>query len=66
MRKRFELVEHTADIALRVYEETLEQLFIHAAEGLFEILGTAEIQKRVSRNRSSFRGTAWRIYSAIG
>ena len=37
---KFEQVEHTADIALRIYGETLEQLFAHAAEALFTTLGT--------------------------
>lgn len=32
---KFEHVEHTADAAIRAYGNTLEELFAHAAEGMF-------------------------------
>ena len=34
MRKRFEEVEHTADIAIRVWGRDLAELFAHAAYGM--------------------------------
>ncbi|MCM8763820.1 MAG: archease [Candidatus Omnitrophica bacterium] len=36
--KKFEYIEHPADIALQVYGKTLSTLFINAAEGLYDIL----------------------------
>ena len=44
-RLKFEQVEHTADAAVRVYGETLEELFVHAAEALFEIIGPCPRRK---------------------
>lgn len=38
--EKYKQVEHTADIAFEVYGETPEEVFIHAAEALFETLGT--------------------------
>jgi SHS2 domain-containing protein len=34
----FEEVEHTADLGLHVRGETLEELFSHAAQGMFELM----------------------------
>ena len=34
--KRYEYLEHTGDIGIRAYASTLEELFINAAQGLFE------------------------------
>jgi SHS2 domain-containing protein len=36
--KRYEIIEHTADIGLRAGGEDLKQLFINAACGMFDIL----------------------------
>lgn len=33
--KKFEIIEHTADLGIRVYGRTLEELFNNAAIGLF-------------------------------
>lgn len=38
MEKKFEFVGHTADIAVKVYGATKEELFSHAAEALGELL----------------------------
>lgn len=47
---KYEQVEHTADIALRIYGKSLEDLFRHGAEGLFEQIGTcSERENSVSR-----------------
>jgi len=37
----FEEIEHPADLALRVWSETLEGLFADAASGMFHLLGCA-------------------------
>lgn len=34
----YEVVDHTADVGIRVRGESLAQLFEHAAEGLFDIM----------------------------
>ena len=34
----YEFFEHTADVGLRAYGETLEELFVHAAQGLITLL----------------------------
>ncbi len=36
--KRYEFIEHTGDIGIRAYGETLQELFINAAQGLFEAI----------------------------
>lgn len=36
--KRYEFIEHTGDIAIRAYGETLRELFSNAAQGLFEAI----------------------------
>jgi len=37
--KDFEQLSHTADIQIRVYGATLEQLFEHALIGMFQVIG---------------------------
>ncbi|MGC9063671.1 MAG: archease, partial [bacterium] len=36
--KRFELIDHTADIGITAYGNTLEELFENAAYGLFSVI----------------------------
>ena len=36
--KRYEYLEHTGDIGIRAYGDTLEELFINAAQGLLEAI----------------------------
>jgi SHS2 domain-containing protein len=38
----YEVIEHTADVGLRVWAPTLEEVFAQAAVGLIEIMGTAD------------------------
>jgi SHS2 domain-containing protein len=38
---KYEELEHTADVGLRVYGADLAQLFVHAAEGMFSLIGSA-------------------------
>lgn len=40
--KRFEELEHTADVALRVYGRDMQELFVHAAEVMFSLIGDCE------------------------
>ena len=39
MQKDFELLQHTADIKIRVYGASLEQIFTHALIGMFQAIG---------------------------
>ena len=39
MKKDFELIPHTADLALRVYGAALEELFCNALIGMFQSIG---------------------------
>ncbi|WP_161982253.1 archease [Dictyobacter alpinus] len=50
MRKPYEVFEHTADIGIHAYGSTLEELFVHAAEGM-ESLMVAPEQVRVTTTR---------------
>lgn len=36
--RRFRFIDHTGDLGLAVFGETLEGLFVHAAEALFHVL----------------------------
>ena len=48
--KPYEVFEHTADIGLHVYGNTLPELFIHAAEGMESLMVAPEqVQVQVSR-----------------
>lgn len=38
MSRRFEFFEHTADIGIRAYGNTLEEAFEEAARGVFEVM----------------------------
>ena len=37
--KKFEEISHTADAALRVFGENKVELFVHAVEGMFHLMG---------------------------
>ncbi|MFH1782090.1 MAG: archease [Candidatus Omnitrophota bacterium] len=40
--KPYEIIEHTADIGLKAFGKTLEELFHNAAIGMFDIIGGEE------------------------
>ncbi len=40
--KRYEFFEHTADVGLRIFGDTLEDLFVNAADGLFGLITEVE------------------------
>jgi SHS2 domain-containing protein len=51
--KRYEVIEHTADIGLRIYGKDLKELFINAAMGLFSLitdLSKVRLTKSISVN----------------
>jgi len=49
--KKYEFIEHTADLGLKAYGASIEELFVNAAEGLFDALvspkGVEEREERV-------------------
>ncbi|MBU3933351.1 MAG: archease, partial [Candidatus Omnitrophica bacterium] len=47
--KRYEIIDHTADIGLRAYGKDLKQLFTNAAYGMFDIL--ADLKKVRAKER---------------
>ena len=40
--KSYELIDHTADIGIRAFGRTLEELFTHAAVGMFGLMAELE------------------------
>ena len=42
MNQRYEIIDHTADIGIRVKGSSQEELFLHAAEAMFDILATSK------------------------
>jgi len=40
--KKFEIIEHTADVAIEAYGSTREELFANAALGMFTIIGDTD------------------------
>lgn len=40
--KRYEVIDHTADIGLRAYGKNIEELFVNAAFGMFDIITELE------------------------
>lgn len=51
MERRYRELPHTADIALEVWGGTLEELFAHAAEGLFDLAAATEPNAPVANHR---------------
>jgi SHS2 domain-containing protein len=44
MAEHYEIIDHTADIGIRVKGSSQEELFLHAAEAMFDILASAKKQ----------------------
>ena len=38
-KKTFEVIEHTADLKVRVYGKTKSELFVHALQAMFQCMG---------------------------
>ncbi|MGD9022288.1 MAG: archease [Deltaproteobacteria bacterium] len=51
MPKKYEFIEHTADLGFKAYGATLFELFVHAAQALFETLVIPEsVEDRLERS----------------
>jgi SHS2 domain-containing protein len=45
--KAYEIIEHTADIGVKAYGDTLSEAFAHAAQGMFDIItDTSQIKNK--------------------
>ncbi len=49
--KKYELIEHTSDIGLAAYGESLGEAFINAARGMFSIIAEIDSVKEVESRR---------------
>lgn len=49
--KKFELIEHTADMGLAAYGKSLEEAFANAAYGMFSIIAELDNVKEVESRR---------------
>ena len=56
----YEIFEHTADLGLRVRAESLEQLFVDAARGLFSMVVADLETVRATEERQ------WTLATALG
>jgi len=51
MKKRFEIIDHTADIGIIAHGDTISQAFANAARGLFSIIADlSDVRETVKRN----------------
>ncbi len=64
--RRYEYIEHTGDIGIRAYGNSIEELFINAAQGLFEAIAdlstidaTTQIDIEVSAESLEELMVAW-------
>lgn len=56
MAKRYEEIEHTADVGIRAYGRTLEELFANAAEGMFSLIADLKKVRPVGEARVAATG----------
>jgi len=49
LMKTYEIIDHTADIGIKVYGRNLEELFLNAAKAMFEIMLEAANKKPIFR-----------------
>ncbi|MBF0216580.1 MAG: archease [Candidatus Omnitrophica bacterium] len=54
--RRYEQIPHTADLAARIYGETLPELFANAAFAMFELIGEAVEGSRGEKSNVELEG----------
>lgn len=54
--KRFELIEHTADMGLKAYGKNLAEAFVNAAYGMFSIIAELDDFKEKETRRVEING----------
>ncbi|MBL7183430.1 MAG: archease [Anaerolineae bacterium] len=57
MSKRFEEVEHTADLAIRVYGRDMSDLFANAAYGMFALMAEPSLEESACQREVSLEAT---------
>ena len=61
--KAYRLIEHTADVGLQIYGKDLQELFAHAARGLFDLMtpidtmGKKAVSARQVRKKITLKGS---------
>jgi SHS2 domain-containing protein len=45
VKQKYEWIEHTADVAVRIFGKNLDELFSHAGQALFEVIGECPVEK---------------------
>jgi riboflavin kinase/FMN adenylyltransferase len=55
--KRFEEIEHTADLALRVYGQDMRELFVNAAHGMFSLMAEPPLDGPAREQEVSLEAT---------
>jgi SHS2 domain-containing protein len=57
MSKKFEEIEHTADLALRVYGQDMRELFANAAYGMFALMAEPSLEEPAREREVSLEAT---------
>ena len=57
MEKRFEQIEHTADVGIRVFGRTLDKLFENSAYGMFSVM-LKKYENFTGENKTSIEASA--------
>lgn len=57
MDKRFEEIEHTADLALRAYGRDTKELFANAAHGMFALMAEPSLEEPTLEREVSLEAT---------
>ena len=57
--KRFELIEHTADVGLIAYGETLAEAFANAAYAMFSIIAELDVVQETESRRVEISEEDW-------
>jgi SHS2 domain-containing protein len=55
MSKRFEEIEHTADLALRVFGRDMKELFANAAQGMFAMMAEPAVEEPTREREMSLK-----------
>lgn len=53
MKKKYEILEHTADLKIKACGKSLPQLFSHLLQGMFESISETETRKAFSKKNKS-------------
>ena len=57
MSKRFEEIDHTADLAIRVYGRDMSELFANAAHGMFALMAEPSVEEPAREREVSLEAT---------